>query len=256
MCFPANPQRAVIESVWTKAGSYRIHTRETGPSGDPPLVLLHGLVVSSRYMMPLARKLAPRFAVYAPDLPGFGRSAASAAVVLDVPELADALAEWIDARGIAPVPVLAHSFGCQVLAAFICRHPGQVKKAVLVGPTVDPAGRTALQQAWRLTCDATEMLQLAPIVLRDLYDAGLRRFLLTFRHMLRDRIEERLPRVEVPTLVVRGGRDPVASQRWAEEVASLLPAGRLGVVPGGWHAPNFSAPRALARLVRSFLSPA
>jgi 2-hydroxy-6-oxonona-2,4-dienedioate hydrolase len=35
---------------------------------------VHGLVVSSRYMVPLAEVLACWFDVYAPDLPGFGRS--------------------------------------------------------------------------------------------------------------------------------------------------------------------------------------
>lgn len=243
----------MIEHVWTKAGPYHIHARETRPSGGPPLVLLHGLVVSSRYMQPLMRTLAPRFSVHAPDLPGFGRSSGPAGV-LDVLALADALAAWIEARAVAPTPVLAHSFGCQVLAALLCHRSSLVKKAILVGPTVDPAGRTALRQAWRLTRDAPEMIRLAPVLLRDLYGAGLRRFLLTYRHMLHDRIEERLPRARVPTLVVRGERDPVASQRWAEEAASLLPAGRLAVLPGAWHAPNFSAPGALARLAVPFLS--
>ena len=43
--------------------------------GDgPPVVLVHGYGVSSAYLLPLARALAGRCAVYVPDLPGHGRS--------------------------------------------------------------------------------------------------------------------------------------------------------------------------------------
>jgi pimeloyl-ACP methyl ester carboxylesterase len=62
------------------------------------------------------------------------------------------------------------------------------------------------------------------------------------------RIETRLAALAVPTLVVRGARDPIAPQRWCEEAAALLPAGRLAVVPGAPHAVNYAAPEALAAL--------
>ena len=46
-----------------------------------------------------------------------------------------------------------------------------------------------------------------------------------FRYALEDRIEKKLSHVHVPSLVVRGGRDPIVPQHWAEEVARLLPMG-------------------------------
>jgi 2-hydroxy-6-oxonona-2,4-dienedioate hydrolase len=72
--------------------------------------------------------------------------------------------------------------------------------------------------------------------------------------MLRDPVEEKLPLVEAPTLVVRGGRDLIVSQRWAEEFAALLPRGRLLVVPGAAHAVNYDDPEALADAVLRFLA--
>ena len=241
-----------LESTWTRVGPYRMHARVAVGSGRPPIVLVHGLVVSSRYMRPLARRLAPHFSVYVPDLPGFGRSAASE--VLDPLRLAEALAGWLEARRLGPASMLAHSFGCQVAAVLAHRRPDLVKRVVLVGPTVDPRGRSLVQPAWRLICDAPEMVRMAPIVLRDLYDAGLWRFVRTYWYMLQDRIEDHLPHVRVPTLVVRGGRDPVAPQKWTEEVAALLPQGCHAVVPDAWHAPNFSKAEALVRVIRPFLN--
>ena len=89
---------------------------------------------------------------------------------------------------------------------------------------------------------------------RDALDAGPRRIWETFQASLADRVEETLPLVRQPTLVVRGERDPLVSQRWAEEVTARLPHARLVVVPRGGHALNYSRPRDLARLVRAFLT--
>ena len=78
--------------------------------------------------------------------------------------------------------------------------------------------------------------------------------LITLRYALKDPVREKLPHVGVPTLVVRGSRDPIAPQPWVEEMVRLLPRGRLLVIPGGTHAANMSAPDALARGVHQFLA--
>jgi pimeloyl-ACP methyl ester carboxylesterase len=44
------------------------------PDATPPLVLVHGLAVSHRYLMPLAATLAGHHPVHVIDLPGFGLS--------------------------------------------------------------------------------------------------------------------------------------------------------------------------------------
>jgi 2-hydroxy-6-oxonona-2,4-dienedioate hydrolase len=92
-----------------------------------------------------------------------------------------------------------------------------------------------------------------PIELFDYLDAGLRRSVRTLRYMLEDRIEEKFSRVRVPILVVRGSRDPIVPQRWAEEAASLLPMGRLAVIPGAAHTANYGWAAEFARVVRAFL---
>ena len=64
-------------------------SRGVAGTGEPPLVLVHGLVISSLYMVPLARELAAASArgVHALDLPGFGKSAAPR-TSLTIPQLA------------------------------------------------------------------------------------------------------------------------------------------------------------------------
>jgi pimeloyl-ACP methyl ester carboxylesterase len=244
------------KTTLTVVNGLRMHARvsEGRSAGGPPVVLVHGLVVSGRYMVPLLEELARSHTVYAPDLPGFGRSEGPARA-LDVAGLADALATWMRAAGLSGAALVGNSMGCQVIAELVLRHPDLVEKVVLQGPTMDPGASSAPRQMWRLLADTTrEPPSLVAIEGLDLIRAGVVRSWRTFRHALDDPIEERLSRVRVPALVVHGSRDGISPRHWAEEVARLLPNGRLVVLPGTPHAANYSAPAEFARAVRAFLA--
>ncbi|MDQ3793271.1 MAG: alpha/beta hydrolase [Actinomycetota bacterium] len=203
------------------------------------MVLVHGLIVSGRYMVPTAELPAAHYRVFVPDLPSFGKSEKPPRT-LDVAGLSDSLAAWMGEGGLDRAALVGNPFGCQIIVELAVRHPERVERAVLQGPTTDPRARTVLRQMGRLLLDGVrEPPSLLPIELFDYLDAGLRRSVRTLRYMLEDRIEEKLPRVRVPILVVRGSRDPIVPQRWAEEAASLLPMGRLAVIPGAAHTANY-----------------
>src|SRR5918998_639317 len=99
-----------------------VYVRVAGSAEAPPVVLVHGFVISSAYMIPLAARLARTFRVYAPDLPGFGRSA-KPPETLDVDELADALLGTLDAVGVACPAIVANSLGCQIATSLAARYP-------------------------------------------------------------------------------------------------------------------------------------
>lgn len=251
--------RGRLRRVQVQAGPWRVHVRlavDRAPAGRPAVVLVHGLGVSSRYMVPLARALAPDFPVFAPDLPGFGWSEKPRRV-LDIPELADALVAVLDALGLERPALIGNSMGCQVIVDLAARYPQRIDRAVLNGPTVDRHARTPLRQLLRLlAASPREPLSQSLVVAADYLQCGPRRLLRTFRHALADPIERKLPFVRVPALVLRGARDLLVPQQWAEEVTRLLPMGRLVVLPGVAHAVNYSAPEAFARVARSFLEEA
>ncbi|WP_081913134.1 alpha/beta fold hydrolase [Glycomyces sp. NRRL B-16210] len=244
-----------FESRWTRLDGLRLHHRATrvDPPGRVPVLLVHGLAVSHRYLMPLAAELAGEHPVRVVDMPGFGLSD-DPKPALGVPALADRLAEWLTATGTAPAAVLGNSFGAQVASALAVRHPELVQSLILVGPTMDPRARTKTRQAlrWLRGIPSEDPSQL-PIVLRDLVDAGARRAWRTFGIALDDRIERRLPEVAAPTLVTRGAAEAVAPQRWVEEIVDLLPHGELAVVPEGPHDGTYTTAEELAALVLPFL---
>jgi 2-hydroxy-6-oxonona-2,4-dienedioate hydrolase len=232
-----------------------VHARVSVESaGSPPVIFVHGIGVASRFMVPIAEVLAPYHRIYAPDLPGFGESG-KPAHVLNLVELADALASWMWAIGLESAAFLGNSFGCQIVVDLALRYPELVERVILQGPTMDPQARTALRQISRwLRNSPQEPLSHGLISAREYPRCGFRRLIRTFRYALEDRIEEKLPHMRVPVLVVRGSKDPIVPQRWAEEATRLLPDGRLAVIPGAPHTVVYDAPLELARVVLPFLS--
>ena len=247
---------AGFESRWTPVRGVALHDRMTMARPGRralPVVLVHGLAVSHRYLMPLAAGLAAAYPVRVVDLPGFGLSG-DPGRTLRLAELADWLADWLTTTGVAPVALGGNSFGCQVAVETAVRHPELVRCLALVGPTMDPAARTAVRQIgrWVANLRHEDPFQ-AGIIARDLIDAGPGRAARTFRIALRDPIEEKLAAVAVPTLVTRGGFEPVVPETWAARAAQLLPRGELAVVPAAPHNSNYTAADRLAPVVLGFL---
>jgi 2-hydroxy-6-oxonona-2,4-dienedioate hydrolase len=253
----ARTHKGILKSIWMKVNGASMHARLSVNSVPPTastVVLVHGLSVSSGYMVPTAVRLAPYYHVYLPDLPGFGKSA-KPSHILTVPELADALADWMQVMGLPPTLLLGNSLGCQIIVNFALKYPERITHAVLVGPTMDPKARSIHQAALRLVLDMPcEPLLFLPVLVREYLAAGPRRTIRTLQYAFADRMEEHLPRVQTPTLIVRGARDPIVRQEWAEEVHRRLSDSQLVVVRGAGHAVNFNSPDKLVRTVRSFLS--
>lgn len=245
-----------VSARWVRVRGGDMYTRFTvgAPPGGPPIVLVHGLVVSSRYMAPLLRELAPLRCAYAPDLPGYGKSD-KPWPILDLQGLADMLAAWMDALGIVRAHLVGNSMGCQVIAQFALQHRARVQRLVLQGPTVDAAARSLPRQLWRIALNSRREPRhsLGWVSLRDYRAAGLRRAYASMRLALADRIEDKLPRIDAPTLIVRGRRDPLVPQRWAERLRDLLPHGRLHVMCDLPHTINYAAPAPFVRVIRPFL---
>lgn len=217
------------------------------------IVLVHGFGVSGRYMLPLARSLAGDFSVFVPELPGYGRSE-KPHPPLGISGLATALAGCLDVLELERPAFVANSMGCQVVTELAVRVPDRVGPLVLIGPTVDPEQRVARRQLFAgLRDSGREPLGLLAIAAHDGAVMGFRAALTTARSALADRIEDRLPLVEQPTLVLRGEKDGFVTAPWAERIAELLPRARLVSIPREPHAVHYTRPDLVATLVRELL---
>jgi 2-hydroxy-6-oxonona-2,4-dienedioate hydrolase len=240
-------------SAWTTVDGSRVHARAWATGDRPAVVLVHGMVVSSRYLRPVAALLAEHLDVWAPDLPGFGCSDGDGTPPSPGP-LARALQHWIAARHLGGASLLGNSYGCQIATELAMREPALVHRLVLSSPTTDPTARSLAGLAVRFARESrTQSKEYRRTMQRDYRSAGVRQAVETLRAVLHDRPEERLPHVEAPTLVVRGTEDPIVTPAWAEEVARLLPRGRLVTLPGATHAMVHDTPGPLVDAAIPFL---
>jgi pimeloyl-ACP methyl ester carboxylesterase len=99
--------------------------------------------------------------------------------------------------------------------------------------------RTALCEPW---------WQL-PLVLRQWLHTGPVAMAALWRRASRDRVDERLCRVDVPVVVVRGERDALCPHDWAAHLVRCAPRGRLVELPGAAHMTPQTHPDDVAELV-------
>ncbi|MFJ9773814.1 alpha/beta fold hydrolase [Kitasatospora sp. NPDC101157] len=99
--------------------------------GAPTVVAVHGITANGLAWYEIARRLAGRVTLLAPDLRG--RSASrSVAGPYGLARHADDVAAVIASLGAAPVTVVGHSMGAWVTALTAVRHPELVRRVLLV----------------------------------------------------------------------------------------------------------------------------
>lgn len=120
---------------WIEAGLARLHVREAGPDGAPPIVMIHGLAgQSSHYTYGVMPRLEDRFRTVALDRPGSGYSPRDAKAPADLRVQADAVAALIDELGLGRPLVVGHSLGGAVALALALDYPDKVAGLALLAP--------------------------------------------------------------------------------------------------------------------------
>lgn len=215
-------------------------------------LLVHGIGVSSRSFERLAVRLATQGHVHTVDMPGFG-SAPRPGHPLSVERFAALLSAYLDAESMRDCVLVGHSMGSQVVTEMARTRPDLAASVVLIGPVVDPAAPTVLQQSGRLGLD---MLRETPsanaVVISEYIRCGPRWYLRQLPAMMDYPILERLAQVRVPRLVMRGGWDPVAPRGWVQRLAGASPGTRLAEIAGAAHVAQFTRPDAVADAVLRF----
>lgn len=239
----------------------KVSTRTAGPAPavdgsktEPtPMVFVSGLAMSNRYLVPCLRELGRERYVLAPDLPGVGGST-GAGHRMTMAELADWLKDYLDTIGVPRAVVAGHSLGVQVVVELAARHPGSVEAAVLVSPARDPNCRELWRVAWQLLRDGfRERPTLIGIAVTDYLRTGTVRMLGTLREARRSNALLAARRMPQPTLVVRGSRDPLVRELWAQRLTRAMPSASLVTIPGAPHAVVYSAADDFVAEVRHFL---
>jgi pimeloyl-ACP methyl ester carboxylesterase len=109
-----DPIRPEIALRRAEVGGVSIFYREAGDPKRPAILLLHGFPTSSHQFRDLIPRLADRYHVIAPDLPGFGFTTAPEGFEYSFARLAETMAAFTDAIGLARYAIYIFDYGAPV----------------------------------------------------------------------------------------------------------------------------------------------
>jgi 2-hydroxy-6-oxonona-2,4-dienedioate hydrolase len=254
----------------------------------PPLVLLHGAgdnALDWRWVMPT---LAVTHRVYALDLPGSPDSARPA-VDYSPAFFERFVASFVDTLSIGPATFVGNSLGGLISLRLALSEPARVTALVLVdsaglGQAINPAftsvnvpglGEAAMpfwrtsvgayQRAWGRTAllfahppGSVPREWLAQQCRLAQSPGYLEAHLTVLRALVRplgqrEVLVDRLPFLEMPTLVVWGERDRVFPESQAREAVARLREGSLALIPNCGHMPHVECPDHFLEALDGFL---
>jgi pimeloyl-ACP methyl ester carboxylesterase len=274
------------------AWSLELHGHEviyrTAGSG-PPVVIVHGMVNSSKHWRDVALKLAENHTVIVPDLIGHGDSAAvrgdysigaHAAVIRDL----------LSAIEVESATFVGHSLGGGIAMQFFYQFPNKVERLALIssgglGQEVSPMLRgAALPGAAGIVWAASHRSVLGLLdglsfvlrkaglrkavylkaitrALRPLQVPGARRAFLESLRSVIDRHGQKVSAIDrlyllgpVETLIVWGERDRTIPIEHGQAAHELIPHSRFETLPRAAHFPNLEDPAGLAEVLERWLA--
>ncbi|HVC56288.1 MAG TPA: alpha/beta hydrolase [Stellaceae bacterium] len=243
-----------VETVTVAGAAIRLFCGGPKPADAPPLVFLHGAGGHTGWM-PFLEELATRYAVFAPEHPGFGQS--------DDPPWLDAVADLayfhldlLAALGLDRVHLIGTSLGGWVAAEMAVRNTARLASLTLVGAVGITAAGEPIPDIFRMPVEenlrryyadperaARRIGDLARAFLNsaDMNIVAKNRATVT-RLAYRPRfcnpdLPKWLHRIDVPTLLLWGAEDGLVPPRFGEAYRALIPGARLVILPDAGHAP-------------------
>ncbi|MGE5148293.1 MAG: alpha/beta fold hydrolase [Candidatus Eiseniibacteriota bacterium] len=264
---------------------HRLYYEDAGPRTDAraPLVLLHGWACHAGYFTPQREELADRFRLIAPDLRGH-RHSHEPGDAPDIAQLARDLRALIDQLAL-PAPVLAGwSMGALVAFEFIRRYGASGLAGLVVvdmtprivndsgwphgllgdyGPAQAEKAPDLMRQDWPLwvasflssvfAAGRVPDQTLLDWVGREMGAADPTSMAALWRAMTAADYRSTVPRITLPTLIVRGALSQLYGSGTAEWLARAMPAAKIAIVADAGHAPHLEQPATFNRLIAAFL---
>jgi len=261
-----------MTSVVVGGESFALRDEGRGPA----VLLVHGFPLDHTMWDAQIEALSSRHRVLAPDLRGFGGSVVTPGQVT-MARMADDLAALLDALGVTePVTYAGFSMGGYVGWPFLRQHRQRVARLVLcdtraVADTLEAAqGRRAMAdkveaEGAAVAADAMLPKLLAPgraerdpalaQRVRAMILATDPRGIAAAQRGMAERTDARpdLPLLGVPTLVIVGEHDAIATRGEMSALAAEIPGARLVEVRGAGHTSPMEEPAAVNAALLGFL---
>ena len=258
-----------VQHRWAWVDGYRMHYEVEGPTGGPPVVLVHGLGGRAEDWRALAPRLAKAgYRVYMPDLIGYGRSEQPRNFSYSVHDEAALVVDFLNKLGLQRVNLGGWSMGGWIVQVIAYDHPQRVKRLMLfdaaglhVMPTWNTAIFTPQNFAQLNTLDALLMPNpphIPHFVGADILRASRQSGWVIQRAMAQmltgqDVTDNLLPQLKMPVLLEWGAADRIIPLAQAERIHRLVPQSHLDVYAGCGHLAPLQCTQQMAPNVVKFL---
>ena len=221
-----------------------------GGAGQP-LLFLHGADGLPEWPEMLDR-LAEKYDVIAPDLPGFGGSAITDSID-DMSDVAYLLLDLLESLDLRDVRVIGHSLGGWAALEVAIRSSARIHSLALIAPAgihvkgspkadiymIDPDAQARLAYADEQMGEAAAHRAMASKYQEQAILNRIASARFGWNPRLYDpRLERWLHRVRVPTAIFWGDTDRIIPPVYAEAFARLIPNARLEMIARAGHYPH------------------
>lgn len=248
----------------------QVHCVLAGDGPGAPLLLLHQTPRSIDEFREVIPLLAASRRVIAIDTPGYGCSDRVAGQPT-VGDYAHAMLQVLGALHVDRVVAIGHHTGAIIAVELAAMAPERIERVVLSGPVyTDAAGRAELSgffRQWHVAPDGSHLLEkwrkmyewlprpdLVQRFIVDLFAAGEASEQGHYA-VAAYRMEDRLPQVRCPALLLYALRDPFATPARAEALRRAFQPSREVTLDAGVFVAN-EDPEAFAQAVREYLDAA
>lgn len=242
----------------------RAHHPQKDPS-RPPLILIHGAGGSFLSWHPSLRRLEGE-TVYTLSLPGHGGS--KRAGRQSIAEYAEDLFQLVETNQIPKPVLMGHSMGGAIALTFALEHPEALSGLALLGAGAKLRVAPAILEKAGNPETFAEAVQLinercfSPGASADLLRLSIENMSKAAPHTLLGDflacnsfdVMERLPAVQVPTLILCGSLDAMTPPRYSQLLADQIPHAQLHLVDGAGHMLQLEQPEAVAKRLKEFLN--
>jgi len=259
-----------ISSALTSSDLLYFSERGSGP----PLLLVHGLMVTGEMFEPVVDQFATRHRVIVPDLRGHGRSRALPPPYT-VRQLAADLSRLLDHLGIESTDVLGYSQGGAVAQQLALDHPDQCSRLILgctyafnmatrreqieghIAPILVGVLGPRLFARIGVAVGAKELgKERAEWLIGLMGDQDRRLMVAAWNATMAFDSRERLAEIACPTRVIAGAEDRAVPMHHATMLHDGIKNSQLAVVEGAGHTLIWTHTDEFVRLVEQFLEPA
>lgn len=240
----------------------------TDQGNGPAVVIVHGVGGHKEDWAGVAAALATAHRVLSIDMLGFGESTKQGD--LSIPAQARAIVALLDALGIDRADVVGNSVGGWVAATFAAQHGDRIGKLILIDaagfkamfegePPVnfDPGTVDEMQALINITINSP-VAQTPGLAARalDIYIAsGEKAVSAIWGGAIygSPRLEELLPAITAPTLVLWGADDKLFPSVLCGVFASMIAGAEQHLIAGAGHFPQIDQPEATIAAISGFL---